>query len=251
MHFIDTHCHMHMLSDSVIDTVIKNSLDSGIEKMLIPGVSFLDFQKSVAFTAKYNFMFPMLGVHPSNAKEFSENEFVKLLKEYRPFMIGEIGLDKRYEKEISKEIQEQVFETQLGVAIKENLPVSLHIVGRDGRALEIISKFPGTFKGIMHGFTGKTDTALRYIKKGLTIGIGPMILNENSKHLRETVCNIEIDNIVAETDAPFLWYLNNGLRSIAYPDTIEIIIAEIAHLKGISVLEAQETIYQNSLQYLS
>jgi TatD DNase family protein len=205
---IDTHTHLFVEQfDADRDDVVKRAKDEGVEKFLLPNIdaeSIDALKKTVAqFPGE---MFPMMGLHPTSVKENYKEELAvieKELSENRYYGIGEIGMDFYWDVSFAKE-QEIVFRTQLNWAKETGLPVSIHIRNTFDEVLKIVrEEQDGRLKGVFHCFTGTYEQALEAIDLNMWLGIGGVVTFKNGKI--DTFLNrIPIENIVVETDAPWL-----------------------------------------------
>ncbi len=230
----DTHCHLDLMTPETLAAVAAKAPAAGVSSCFVPGVSLSSGSSSSRILENFKSsavkIFFMLGVHPGYLQDFSEKDFQKQAELRRPFMIGEIGLDRRFEDRFSGAYQEQCLRSQLVIARESDIPVSLHIVGRHERALGIIREFPG-IRGIVHGFSGSPELAREYLRSGFLIGIGPLVLNPACRKLRKAVAEIPPDLMVPETDAPFMFRNDGILKTPALPDLLPDIIRETAALQ--------------------
>ena len=143
-----------------------------------------------------------MSIHDINLSEITN--VISLIKDnlYNKKMIGigEIGLDYFYTKE-NKGEQISVFENQLKLAEENNIPVIIHCRDATEDMLKILKKYK--LRGIIHCFNGSVEVAREYIKMGYKLGINGVITFKNCK-LIETIREIGIENIVFETDSPYL-----------------------------------------------
>ncbi len=117
--------------------------------------------------------------------------------------VGEIGLDYHFDTTFKKE-QQEAFHLQLQWAIQKNLPVLIHSRDATEDCINILQEYTKKgLRGIMHCFSGSRETAEIYVKMGLLLGIGGVITFKNSK-LAENLKTIPLENIVLETDAPYM-----------------------------------------------
>ena len=114
--------------------------------------------------------------------------------------IGEIGLDYYYTKD-NKEKQIEVLRKQLSIAQKLNLPVVIHSREATQDTINVLKDYK--VKGVIHSFSGSLETAKIYISKGYMLGIGGVVTFKNS-NLYKVIEEIGLNNIVLETDAPYL-----------------------------------------------
>ena len=155
--------------------------------------------------------------------------------------IGEIGLD-YYNSLVSRDTQIDIFEKQLALAEKYNKSVIIHTRNAYEDTINSLKKFPEV-KGIIHCFSEDIDKAYEYIKLGYKLGIGGIVTFKNSD-LSEVVKNISLNNIVLETDSPYLAPVPlRGKRN--EPANIRFIAEKIAEIKNISLDEVKKTTNKN------
>ncbi|NLC48303.1 MAG: TatD family hydrolase, partial [Tenericutes bacterium] len=148
-------------------------------------------------------IYACIGIHPHEAKDVPVDylDILRDLSKHKKVVaIGEIGLDYSYDKD-NKEKQIKYFTKQLDLAIKYNLPVIIHTRDSIQDTFDAIKDRKLT--GIIHCFSGSIEMAREFIKKGFLLGIGGVLTFKNSK-LHEVIENIDITNLVLETDSPFL-----------------------------------------------
>ena len=123
---IDTHAHIDMLEN--IEDAINNAFLNGIEKIIVPCAYPKDIDKIYEISQKYENVFGMLGVHPSEVKDWDDSITDKI-KEYsksdKIVAIGEIGLDYYWDKSFNA-LQKEVFIKQIKLANELNLPIDIH-----------------------------------------------------------------------------------------------------------------------------
>ena len=186
----------------------------------------------------YPDIFVTIGYHPSEVSKVSDLDLEKLeeqAKSDKVVGIGEIGLDYHYGKE-DREEQIKLFEKQLTLAQKLDLPVVIH--SRDATLDTISSLKKYSVSGVIHCFSGSLEVAMEYIKMGFVLGIGGVITFKNSK-LGEVVSCIPLEKIVLETDSPYLAPVpyRGEKNSSKY---IPIIAEKISSCKGVSTYEVEQ-----------
>ena len=209
MNLIDTHNHLYLEEfDPEQDVLVDAALKSGIDTLLLPNVDLTTIERMHDLCDRFpDFAYPMMGLHPTSVDE----HYIDTLKKTESYLykrpycgIGEIGIDLYWDKTYLKE-QILVFEEQLKWSIDLDLPVAIHTREAYPEVLESIHKVGAEkLKGVFHSFTG-TKTELEEIKKlkKFKLGINGVITFKNSK-LSETILSTDINNIVLETDAPYL-----------------------------------------------
>ena len=201
--FIDTHCHLSKEDYDDIDQVIKDNRNAGISKIIISGCTKDTIIESLELSEKYDDVYVTIGFHPSEAKITNELdlEFLdKALDNPKVVGVGEIGSDYHYGKE-DINLQKELFDKQLKLAEKHNLPVVIHSRDATLDTINILKKY--SLKGDIHCFSGSVETAKIYISMGYYLGIGGVVTFKNS-NLYKVVEEVGLDHILLETDSPYL-----------------------------------------------
>ena len=202
--YIDTHCHLEKAFYNNIDNVILDNRNADVLKIIVSGCNKDEILEVVNYALEYEDVYLTLGFHPDCATKVSEediNWLRKILVENEKVIgVGEIGLDYHYGKE-DKILQLDLFAKQLKIAEELNLPVVIHSRDATEDTINMLKKFK--VKGVIHCFSGSLETAKAYIKMGYYLGIGGVVTFKNSK-LGTTLQSLSLDNIVLETDSPYL-----------------------------------------------
>ena len=247
--YVDTHSH---LFDSAFDLdrveVIEECLNQNVKKLIVVGFDKETNKLALELSSKYDFIYPTVGLHPTNLEDYSDNFFVyleNLIKERKDIVgIGECGLDYYWDTS-KKELQKKVFLKQIELSIKYNLPLIIHSRDAIGDTLEVLKSVGKPIKGVMHGYSGSLEMAREFIKLGLKIGIGGVLTFKNAKNVKEVVKELDLSNFVLETDCPYLTPTPyRGKRNASY--YIPLIANEMASIKGISVKEVEEATTNNA-----
>ncbi|MBQ3297255.1 MAG: TatD family hydrolase [Bacilli bacterium] len=203
--YIDTHCHLSKEDYDDIDLVIKENKEKNVNRIIISGCTKETIVESIALADKYQEVYLTIGYHPSEAKIITSKDLELLEDQIRSNSkvkgIGEIGLDYHYGKE-DIELQKDLFRKQMKLAEKLNLPVVIHSRDATEDTISILKEFPQVI-GDIHCFSGSVETAKIYVSMGYKIGIGGVVTFKNS-NLYKVIEAIGIENIVLETDAPYL-----------------------------------------------
>ena len=197
--FCDTHCHILSEYYDDIDEILKNAKEAGVSRVINAAYNLESSKEVMALIKKYPEMYGVVGLHPENIEEdFDYTIFDSLDKKI--VGIGEIGLDYHYTKD-NKDKQIEVFERQLDIAEKLNLPVVIHSREAAGDTLEILKRHHNF--GVIHSYSGSLEMAREYIKLGFVLGVNGVVTFKNC-NLKDTLKNIDMNSIVLETDSPYL-----------------------------------------------
>ena len=202
--FTDTHCHLEKQYYEDYNIIFKNAFDNKINRIFASGYSRETNLESLSVSSKYPFVFSTIGFHPDQAEIYSDSDIVELEEQLKysnkVVGIGEIGLDYHYDG-YDKVHQKELFEKQLLIAEKLNLPVVIHSRDATQDTIDILKKY--NVKGVIHSFSGSVEVAKIYINMGFKLGINGVVTFKNS-NLKYTLSKLSPDDIVLETDAPYL-----------------------------------------------
>ena len=231
--YVDTHLHLASESDENIKNIVEDASASGDKYLFISGTNVFDNEKNIEIASLYDNIFVCIGYHPSEINDIGIS-YLQGLEKYvfnkKVVAIGEIGLDYFYGKETKFE-QISLFESQLKFAQNHNLPVIIHSRDATSDTINILKKYK--LRGIIHCFSGSLEIALEYIKLGYYLGVGGVLTFKNS-NLKEVIKDIPLENIVLETDSPFLSPYRGEKNE---PKNIEVIAQTLADIKNVSLEE--------------
>ncbi len=203
---VDSHAHIYHEYYEDINSIVKGAKENNVLKIINCASSINNIEEVVEISNEHNFYYA-LGIHPEEINNFNddiknklESYIVENLNNRNFVAIGEIGLDYHYEKE-SKNKQIELLEFQMYLAKKYNKPVIIHSREATLDTINTLKKYD--VKGVIHCFSGSYETAYEYIKMGYKIGIGGLITFKNC-NLKEYINKIGIENIILETDSPYM-----------------------------------------------
>lgn len=201
---IDTHCHLGKDDYENVENVIENF---GQNIMIVSGVNTETNKEVLELISKYNNIYCTLGIHPEYASSITNEDidFIeKNINNPKVVGIGEIGLDYHYEG-YDKEKQQELFIKLIELAKKYNKPIVVHTRDSIKDTYDIIKKCKANEVNVtLHCFSESLEMAREFIKLGCKLGIGGVVTFKNAKKLVEVVENIDIENIILETDSPYL-----------------------------------------------
>ncbi len=252
MIFIDTHTHLYLNAfDKDLPEVIENAVKKGVRYMLLPNIDSDSTEKLLKICNTYpDNCIPMLGLHPTSVK----SNFIEELKNLKKYLsnntfcaIGEIGIDLYWDKTFFKE-QVEAMMFQMYWAREYDLPIVIHSRNSFNEVFKVLndSKFPG-MRGVFHCFSGSVSEAKKVVNAlGFKLGIGGVLTFKNSG-LDKVVKEIALENIVLETDAPFLAPM--PFRGKRNESAYTLIIAEkIAAIKNITIEEVAEITTKTAIE---
>ena len=248
----DTHAHYDDEKfDEDREELINSLQQAGIGHVVDAASNLDSCKKILKLIDKYPHIYGTIGIHPSDCGELTENDFEwikKQTKHPKILAIGEIGLD-YYWPEPDHDLQKKWFERQLGLAKEVNLPVVIHSRDAAADTLDMIKEanLPANTVDI-HCFSYSKEMAREYLNMGYYIGVGGVVTFKNAKKLKEVVKYTPIENILLETDCPYLApEPNRGKRNSSL--NLPYVVEKIAEIKNMSVEDVISITERNAFSF--
>jgi len=217
----DSHCHPQFPQyNQDREEMLARAEDADIS-MVCVGTNLEMSQKAVELAEKHENIWASVGLHPNDFGELYEGDkispqktdaFLHLVNNKKVVAIGEIGLDyyRTPDKEHQKK-QKEIFEFFINLAYQNQKPLIIH--GRDsqtgsggkahGDIIEILNSAKNIlYGGVAHSFTGSIDEAKKYLDLGFYLGFNGIITFTGQYD--EVIKHTPLENILLETDAPYL-----------------------------------------------
>lgn len=205
---IDTHTHLYLKEFAAdIDDVINRAKNLKINNFFLPAIDSSYTESMIALKNAYpDIMHLMAGLHPCSVKDNYLDELShveNVLKNHAIVAIGEIGIDLYWDKS-TLNIQKKAFASQIRLAKDLNLPIVIHCRNAFDEIFEVLEKEKSEkLRGIFHCFSGNYEQALKAISFNMKLGIGGVVTFKNGK-IDKFLKKIPLDNLVLETDSPYL-----------------------------------------------
>ena len=207
---VDTHSHIHDVSDFKLssDDIIKNALGVGVDKIITVGTDVDNSIEAVEFAKKYSQVFALVGIHPGVDSNQNVSHLENLIKSQlndknkKLVGLGDIGLDYHY-KPYNREEQIGVFEAQLELAVKYNLPISFHVREAFDDFWPVFDNFKG-LRGMLHSYTDNVKNMEKGLARGLYISLNGILTFNKELELNKVFAQVPLNRVVFETDAPYL-----------------------------------------------
>ena len=205
---IDSHCHLdHDPLYTNLNDIIKRSKDAGVKKLLTICTTSDSFKNILEIVKKDEMIYGTFGIHPHETnKELITKDIilVNLNKDTKIIGIGETGLDFFYNNS-EKKIQIKSFEEHIEAAIKSNYPLIIHSRSAENETFDILNNYKNyNLKILMHCFTGSENFSKKLQSLNAYFSASGIITFKNSVELQKTFKSIPLENLLIETDSPFL-----------------------------------------------
>ena len=218
------------------------------------GTDIENSKRCIAQAASYPQMYCTAGIHPSDGQQYTDadaalSELERLLgtpdtrRAQKIVALGEIGLDYHYD-DTDKDRQAYVFEEQMKMAERHDLPVVIHDREAHGDCFDTVCRHPNV-RGVFHSYSGSAEMAKDLVRRGWYVSFSGVATFKNAPKVREAIAVVPNDRILIETDAPYLAPVPH--RGKMNHSGLMIYTAEaVASVKGISADEAIKVTAENA-----
>ena len=234
------------------DILLSSMKDNGVEYIVNVSADFESIDPIYELAQKYDFVYGTVGVHPGVAKDMTQERFEYLKKAAlrdKIVAIGEIGLDYYWEKEeAQKATQKEWFVKQLQLASELDKPVIIHSRDAAADTVDIMKQEWADRKAVIHCYSYSKELAKVFAKMGYYFGIGGVLTYKNARTLVETVEYVPMEQLLLETDCPYLSPVpNRGKRNDS--TNLRYVAEKIAEIKNMSYDAVVEITAQNAKRF--
>lgn len=199
---------------------------------------------------KYDSVYCAIGVHPSDCDTYDEQTLEEMIKNRhdKVVAVGEIGLDYYWTKD-NKEEQKRVFDSQIKLAKKYNLPIVIHCRDAFGDTLEILKQNMPLENGVVfHCYSGSLQFAEQLLKMGVKFSFTGTVTYNNARNVQEVAKNLPLDSFFFETDSPYLTPTPyRGQRN--EPKHVVEVCKFVANIRGMTYEELEKITDENAKKF--
>jgi len=249
--FVETHTHLDLIKRNAQE-VVKDAAEKKVTKIVTIGIDLESSEIALEFASRFEGVYAAIGFHPHESKfldeaNLKELEKLAIAKKNEVVAIGETGLD-YYWNHSTLPCQMEAFKKQINMAQKLNLPLIVHDRDAHQDILKILAEEAKGLKILLHCFSGDLNMAKVCIQRGYYLGIGGVVTFNNAKKLRAIVKEVSLENLVLETDSPYL--APHPFRGKPNePKYIPLIAEKIAEIKVISLEKVAKTTSKTSQEF--
>ena len=249
--FIDSHAHL--TGTQVIDHVeemLQRAEQHGIKAVVNVCTDQHSLDKGVALQRRHRWVFNAAAATPHDVEKIGDAFFPHVAKAARDgglIAIGETGLDYHYEHS-PKELQKKHLMKYLDLSLETKLPLIFHCRDAFQDLFEICKG--KHFAAMLHCFTGTLDEAKGCLERGWMVSFSGIVTFKNSNALREVAKDVPMDQLLIETDTPYL-APQTKRGKMNEPSYVIETASVIAEVKGLSLEEVGSITSRNAAQFFS
>lgn len=243
---IDSHAHLTSSSlEENLEAILARAEQAGLEAIVNICTHPEELGKGLKLSQFYPWIYNVAATTPHDVKKQGEKHFETMASYARSkklVAIGETGLDYHHYPETAP-LQQTFLRRYLQLALECSLPVVIHCRDAFADFFQILDQQP--VLGVLHCFTGDMQEAREVIKRGWYLSLSGIVTFKKSEILREVAKAVPLEQLLIETDTPYL--APHPYRGKPNEPAYLVEIAKcIAELRGISVEELAQATAQNA-----
>jgi TatD DNase family protein len=206
---IDSHCHLNYegLADRQAE-VLETARNRGVEGFLNISTRQREWNDVIGVAERNADVWATVGVHPHEADahpDLGAKALTEAASHSRVIAIGECGLDYYYDKS-DRQAQRERFQAHIEAARQTGLPLVVHTREAEADTAEMLEAAvrKGGVTGVLHCFTGSAELARKGLDLGFYVSLSGIVTFKNAADLQETAKWLPADQMLVETDSPFL-----------------------------------------------
>lgn len=248
--FVDTHCHFDFPPFTDDEPAsIQRAADAGVEAIIVPAIDVASMARVQQLGERFPALYIALGLHPIVIESHRDAHLEQLeaaiaARPHKLVAIGEIGLD-LYRQDPQFDRQEMIFDAQLKLAKRYDLPVILHSRRTHDKLAMHLKRQDLPRTGVVHGFAGSLQQAQRFVEMGYKIGVGGTITYSRASKTRDVMAQLPLSALLLETDAPDM-PLNGFQGQPNRPEQVARVFATLCELRREPADEIADALLHNT-----
>lgn len=245
----DTHCHLNVDAfENDEEETIRRAKEAGVGRFAVVGFDATTIKKSLELSAAYPEIYSIIGWHPTEAGNYTEEvqeSLLVLLAEEKVVAMGEMGLDFHWNTSPAV-VQEKVFRQQIAIAKSFQLPISIHMRDAIEDTYRILKEEDvSEIGGIMHSYSGDVDYMEKFLDLGMHISLSGVVTFKKATEVHEVARAVPLNRLLIETDSPYLAPVPyRGKRN--EPAYVKYVCERVAELRGMDPEELAHITTQNA-----
>ncbi len=240
---LDSHCHIDLM-EAEVDDVVAAAHAVGIRRIVQVGVDVESSRWSAELAARHDDIWAAVAIHPNespNATAADLDEIAALATGRRVVAIGETGLDHYRTGADGWAAQEASFRRHIDIAKATGRALMIHDRDAHDDVLRVLESAGAPDHVIFHCFSGDIDVALRCVERGYVLSFAGTVTFKNAQPLRNAASVVPLDQMLVETDAPFLAPTPHRGRPNS-PYLVPLTVRALAEIKGVTEAEIADAV---------
>lgn len=244
---IDSHAHLTSLKEEELQGVLSRAKEAGIDGVVNICTNPEELARGLLLAEQEPWIYNAASTTPHDAAKEGEANFSFFethARAGRLVAVGETGLDYHYYRETAV-VQQELLRRYLTLAVECELPVVIHCREAFSDLFHILDELDKCPQGVLHCFTGTLEEAEEVVRRGWFVSFSGIVTFKKSEELRKVVKHIPLEQLLIETDTPYL--APQTFRSKPNEPAFLVPIAQcVADVRGISCEELGEITSMNA-----
>jgi len=200
--------HAHLTSDELfpqVDLLLERAQAAGVEAIVNICTDLVTLKRGLELSQRYPWIYNVASTTPHDVETEGDlyfDEMAAAAPSKQLVGVGETGLVYHYERS-PKELQKEFTRRYLELAAECHLPVVIHCREAFADFFALLDQAKPV-SGVLHCFTGTADEALEVVRRGWYVSFSGIVTFKKSDALREAARHVPLENLLIETDAPYL-----------------------------------------------
>lgn len=264
MNFIDSHCHLPNLHHKEgLERILNDAKEADVGTFINIGTSLKENFEAIETAEKYQSVYATVAIYPHEHRGENVGRLMEQLEgqaksSKRVVAIGECGIDiSEWKEQRPREEQMDLFEAQIKLSQKLNLPLIIHNRNGNREVLDALSRY-SKVRGVVHCFDSDWETAQKFLEMGFYLSFSGFITYGSRTDLLETVKNVPSTGYLIETDSPYLLpeparsgFRKSGVEVRNEPKYVRMVGQKVAEVRQISLEKIAEQSTNNTRRLFS
>jgi TatD DNase family protein len=202
---VDSHCHLDAMGEPV-EQAVAAAQAVGVRRMITVGDTMASSRWCAATAAAFDDVYAAVAVHPNEVADFTDadaDELAQLAALPNVRAVGETGLD-YYWGRVERTVQQDAFRTHIEIAKRVGKALVIHDRDAHDDVLRILEEVGAPERTVFHCFSGDVSISKHCVDRGYYLSFAGTITFKNADALREAAAIVPLEQLLVETDAPFL-----------------------------------------------
>jgi TatD DNase family protein len=205
---LDSHTHLDIVGGDPVERIAAATL-VGVDRLVQVGVDVRSSRWGVMLAESHHSVLATVAIHPNEAPGLADldealREIENLAAQPRVRGVGETGLDHFRTGEDGRSVQEASFRAHIAIAKRFRKALVIHDRDAHADVLRVLDEEGAPAQVVMHCFSGDAEFARECLKRDFVLSFAGTVTFGNAAGLREAAALTPLDQLLVETDAPFL-----------------------------------------------
>lgn len=210
----DAHAHLDAMAQRAgqqpsapfVAGVMREAREVGVARVITVGDTVASSRWCVAAAREHPDVYAAVAVHPTEVEGLTDAgyaELERLGRDARVVAVGETGLDYYWDR-TEPAAQQDHFRRHIALAKAVGKPLMIHDRDAHADVLRILREQGAPEDVVFHAFSGDVEMARECVAAGYLLSFSGVVSFRNAPGLREAAAVVPVEQLLVETDAPFL-----------------------------------------------